>query len=50
MNFSIKEIAMRSGFGDEKHFSTVFKKVTGSQPTKYNDMPDFRKNKRPDSF
>ena len=41
--FSIKEIAMRSGFGDEKHFSTVFKKVTGSQPTRYKDNSTFKK-------
>lgn len=33
--FSIKEVAMRCGFENEKYFSTVFKKHFGVSPSKF---------------
>lgn len=33
--FSVKEVAFRSGFGDEKYFATVFKKYCGIPPSRY---------------
>jgi two-component system response regulator YesN len=34
-NYSIKEIAMMTGYADEKYFSKLFKKSIGIKPTEY---------------
>lgn len=33
--YSVKQVAEKCGFADEKYFSTAFKRSTGIQPTKY---------------
>lgn len=33
--YSVKQVAEKCGFMDEKYFSTAFKKATGIQPSKY---------------
>ena len=38
--YSVAQTAQRCGYRDEKHFSTVFRRLTGTPPSKYKYRPE----------